>query len=267
MPETLNTPGFYGVTPSRDAAPDGHDPEVQQRLPSLLSPPIGFAHRGARAHARENTLEAFELALRLGATGIESDVWLSADGVPVLDHDGVVRHGLRRRPIGTVNRDDLPGHVPSLADLLATIGASSHLSLDLKDDRSGVATIEAVRSIAPEMLERLWLCHPDPDLLVSLRRVDPIVRLVVSTRLAKVRGGPERLASVMSETDLDAVNLHHQEWSGGLTTLFHRFGRLAFAWDLQHEPLLRNVLRMGIDGVFSDHVDRMVDAFRAEGLG
>lgn len=52
---------------------------------------IGFAHRGARAYAPENTLEAFALALKLGADGLESDVWLTADGVPVLDHDGSVR--------------------------------------------------------------------------------------------------------------------------------------------------------------------------------
>ncbi|MGA1075335.1 MAG: glycerophosphodiester phosphodiesterase, partial [Ilumatobacteraceae bacterium] len=61
---------------------------MQQRLPSLLDPPIMFAHRGARAHAPENTIEAFQLALRLGATGLESDAWLTADGVVVLDHDG-----------------------------------------------------------------------------------------------------------------------------------------------------------------------------------
>ena len=66
---------------------------VQQRLPSRLDPPIGFAHRGAKAHAPENTIAAFQLALRLGATGLESDVWLTAEGIPVLDHDGVVRRG------------------------------------------------------------------------------------------------------------------------------------------------------------------------------
>ena len=54
------------------------------RQPRLRSEPIGFAHRGASAHAPENTLEAFELAVRLGAGGLESDVWLTADGVPVL---------------------------------------------------------------------------------------------------------------------------------------------------------------------------------------
>ena len=94
---------------------------MQQRLTALRDPPIAFAHRGARAHARENTLAAFQLALRLGATGLESDVWLTADGVPVLDHDGVVRAGLRTRPIGTLARAELPPHIPSLAELYADL--------------------------------------------------------------------------------------------------------------------------------------------------
>ena len=94
LPDRLNTRPQSTVLPSSDV--------VQQRLPSLLDRPIAFAHRGARAHARENTLEAFALGLRLGATGLESDVWLTADGVPVLDHDGVVQLGRRKRPIGTL---------------------------------------------------------------------------------------------------------------------------------------------------------------------
>ena len=76
--------------------------------------------------------------------------------------------------------------------------------------------------------------------------------------------GPERRAATLADEGIDAVNLHHTEWSGGLTTLFHRFERLAFAWDLQFEHVLRNIVRMGIDGVFSDHVDVMTDAIKAE---
>src|SRR5215210_1650844 len=99
------------------------------RLTSLLRPPIGFAHRGARAHAPENTLEAFALALRLGATGLESDVWLTADGEAVLDHDGVVG-GLRKRRIASIDRADLPGHIPTLAELFEECGTDFELSLD-----------------------------------------------------------------------------------------------------------------------------------------
>jgi glycerophosphoryl diester phosphodiesterase len=46
-----------------------------------------FGHRGAKAYAPMNTLPAFHLAADQGAYGIELDVWLSADGVPVILHD------------------------------------------------------------------------------------------------------------------------------------------------------------------------------------
>src|SRR3954467_15942769 len=102
-------------------------------FPSLRVPPIAFAHRGARAHAPENRLEAFALARRLGATGLESDVWCTADGVAVLDHDGVVGSRLRRRPIGETPRAALPSHIPTLADLYVECGTDFELSLDVKD--------------------------------------------------------------------------------------------------------------------------------------
>lgn len=234
----------------------------QQRLPSLR-PPIGFAHRGARAHAPENTLEAFTLARRLGATGLESDVWLSADGVPVLDHDGVVRTGLRRRPIATVERQHLPPHIPSLEELYATCGTDLEVSLDVKDPAAATAVLDVAR--AADALTRLWLCHPDWEQVARWRPWSDEVRLVDSTRLHKMKEGPERRAARLADVGIDAVNLHHTDWSGGLTTLFHRFNRYALAWDLQHPPILRTVLRMGVDGVYSDHVDRMMEALA--GLG
>jgi glycerophosphoryl diester phosphodiesterase len=237
---------------------------VQQRLPSLLERPIAFAHRGARAHARENTLEAFALGLRLGATGLESDVWLTSDGVPVLDHDGLVRLGRRRRSVGQLRREELPEHVPSLADLLERCGTGYHLSLDLKDIRAGAAVITTIRHAAPDMLPRLWLCAPEIELLARLREVDGTVKLVNSTRLGRLREGAERRAATLSARGIDAINLHHTDWNGGLTALFHRFRRVCFGWDMQFEHVLRPALRMGLDGVFSDHVDTMVDAFVAE---
>lgn len=229
------------------------------------NPPIGFAHRGARAHARENTLEAFELALRLGATGLESDVWITADGVPVLDHDGIVWKGLRRRRIGDLDRSELPGHIPELAELFASFGTDFELSLDLKDDDAGRRTVEVASGFDPTMPDRLWMCSGRIALLTDLREVSPHVRLVCSTRLAKLSNGPERLAARLEPLGVDAVNLHHSDWSGGLVTLFHRFKLLGFAWDAQHDRILDGMLTMGIDGVYSDHVDRLVDAIERDG--
>ena len=234
---------------------------MQQRLPSLLDDPIGFAHRGARAYAPENTIEAFQLALKLGANGLESDVWVTSDGVAVLDHDGVVRARFgRRRPINEVRRDELPAHVPELAELIDRCGSSYHLSLDLKDAASGQRVIDVVREAAPSLLPRLWLCAPQYQTLLPLRGQG--ARLVDSTRLNKIKEGPERRAAALADEGIDAVNMFHTDWNGGLVTLFHRFDRLAFSWGIQEEHLLQRTFWMGADAVYSDHPDRMMDAYR-----
>jgi glycerophosphoryl diester phosphodiesterase len=230
------------------------------RLPSIEPSPIGFAHRGAKAQAPENTIEAFTLALRLGATGLETDAFTTADDQIVLDHDGEFRVGWRTRLVRELRRDQLPGHVPTLAELLMTCGIAYHLSIDLKDDRVGPLIIAEVRAAAPELLPRLWLCHPSVAHLAELRPLDPDVRLVNSTRLKRMDGGPERRAAELRDIGIDCVNLHHTDWSGGLVALFHRFERHCFAWDLQHDEVLDATLAMGVDGVFSDWTERMVDA-------
>jgi glycerophosphoryl diester phosphodiesterase len=230
---------------------------VPTRFPSLRTP-VAFAHRGARAHAPENTIEAFELAVRLGATGLESDVWLTKDGEAVLDHDGMVGGRLRRRPIAEVARADLPGHIPTLADLYASCGSDIDLSLDVKDEAAFDRVIEVGREAGG--LDHLWLCHWDWQLVATWREACAEVRLVDSTRLKRMKDGPERRAAQLRDAGIDAVNLHHSDWSGGLTTLFHRFEVLAFGWDAQFDRVLHGLFDMGIDGVYSDHVDRMVDA-------
>lgn len=241
----------------------------QQRLPSLIDPPILFAHRGARAHARENTLDAFELAVKLGATGLESDVWVTADGVAVLDHDGVVgRSRLRTRPISEIDSSDLPDHIPTLHDMLGrcVIHTGLHVSLDVKSIDAFGPTYETITALDPHLGSRVWLCHHDVGVLEQVRTQMPNVRLVDSTRLDRIAEGPERRAARLVASGIDAINMRRDDWNGGLVTLFHRFGLPTFAWDTQHEHQLRPALRMGIDAVYSDFVDRMVDAARAEGM-
>ena len=226
-------------------------------------PPIGFAHRGARAHAPENTVEAFQLALRLGATGLESDAWLTADGEVVLDHDGVVGTWPRRRDIRDLDRRALPDHIPTLAELYEACGSGFELSLDVKDPDAAERTVAVAREAGGGAPERLWLCHHDWELVATWRQRFPDVKLVDSTRLSRMKQGPERRAAQLADAGIDVVNLHRSDWTGGLTALFHRFDRLAFGWDCQLERHLEELLDLGIDAVYSDHVDRMVDALAA----
>ena len=237
---------------------------VQQRLPSLLDPPIGFAHRGARDRAPENTIEAFRTALELGATGLESDVWLTADGVAVLDHDGVVRLGRRRRPIGTCRPTSCPSTSRRCAGCSTSAGRTSTSLSTSSTAGSAPRSSTWSASADSDLLGRLWLCASSVAELVALRPVNAAVRLVHSTRLSRLGDGPERAAAVLAEAGIDAINLHYTDWSGGLVALFHRFERIAFGWDLQYDHVLHPAVRMGLDGVYSDHVDVMMEILAAE---
>ncbi len=70
-------------------------------------------HRGARGLRPENTLEGFATALALGVDGIELDVTLTADGVPVLSHEPVLHPDLTRGADG----DWLAGPGPPIREL------------------------------------------------------------------------------------------------------------------------------------------------------
>lgn len=230
---------------------------------SLLYPPLGFAHRGASAHAQENTIEAFRLALRLGASGLESDVWLLRDGQAVLHHDGVLGRWPCRRPLAKLARKDLPEYVPTLSEFYEIFGGDIPVSLDLKDASSVSAVVTAAKRAGDNALSNLWLCHPSLKVVASWRSIDDQIHLLHSTRLRKLDEGPERHAATLVELGIDGANMHYQDWSVGLTTLYHRFDRVAFAWDVQHDHQLNATLRMGVDAIYSDYVDRMTSAISA----
>ena len=230
---------------------------------ALPRSPIGFAHRGARARAPENTIEAFGLALALGATGLESDVWVTADGVPVLDHDGIVRTRGRRRSLADLRRDELPESIPALGDLYRACGTDFELSLDVKDPEAAVAVVGEASAVGA--VGRLWLCHPDWRQAARWRRLSPHLRLVDSTRLGRIREGPAQRAALLAGAGVDAVNLHRRDWSRSLVETFHDHGRAVLAWDAQRGSSVARLGAMGVDAVYSDHVEVMMTALAAAG--
>ncbi len=238
----------------------GRMEEMPPRLRSLLPDPISFAHRGARADAPENTLEAFELAVEMGATGLESDVWLTADGQPVLVHDDEIGRWPRRSRVTELRRQQLPSHIPTIEEFYDRVGTQHQFSLDVKDPKAFDAAVAAARNAGGKAEENLWLCFPHYQELVPWRSKTS-ARLVDSTRLAKIKEGPERRANTLRDLGIDAINMRQPDWSGGLVVLFHRYERYAFGWDAQHTREIASLLDSGIDGVFSDHVDRMTEAF------
>jgi glycerophosphoryl diester phosphodiesterase len=218
---------------------------------------ITFAHRGARLEAAENTIPAFRLALDAGTSGLETDVWCSADGEVVCAHDPVAGRGLRRRRIVSSTAADLAAAgVPRLADVYDELGTRFELSVDIKADDAAEPLLGV--AAAYDALPRLWACTPDLELLRKLRGLNPHVKLVHSTHKRAISAPIERHAFELSEIGVDAMNMHHTEWTPGLVSLFHRFGVRAFAWDTQEVRHIRAVLKMGIDAVYCDRPNRMV---------
>ena len=222
-----------------------------------MAGPITFAHRGARADLPENTMPAFRRALDEGASGLESDAWLTADGEVVLLHKGVVRAGLARLRVDREPAERIVRHgIPRLAELYRELGSDYELSLDLKAPGAGGAVIDVARAHGDP--ERLWLCSPNVAALGSLRESAPEVRLVHSQRRRRIEEPLERHAARLKDLGVDAMNMHHTEWTAGLVALFHRFDVGAFAWDTQEVRQLRAALEMGVDAVYCDRPDRMV---------
>ncbi len=220
--------------------------------------PITFAHRGARLEEPENTIPAFRRALEAGSRGLESDAWLSSDGEVVLVHDGTVGRGLRRRKVPASTADELAGFgVPRLADVYAELGTAFDLSIDVKDDAVVEPMLAVAQRAGGSAVEQLWVCAPDVGLLGALR-AKTRARLVHSERRDQIRTPLERHAYELSNLGIDAMNMHHSDWTAGLVALFHRFDVRAFAWDAQEVRHLRAVLRMRIDGLYCDRPDRMV---------
>ncbi len=111
-----------------------------------LSQPVIFAHRGASAHAPENTIAAFELALAQNADAIELDVKLSADGRVVVIHDPTVDRTtgsrgrvkdltlsqLRSLDAGSFFSEKYRGEkIPTLEEVFETVGKRTFINVEL----------------------------------------------------------------------------------------------------------------------------------------
>jgi glycerophosphoryl diester phosphodiesterase len=113
---------------------------------SELSHPIIFAHRGASAHAPENTIPSFELALAQGADAIELDAKLTVDGQIVVFHDATVDRttdgtgrlaqktlaDLRALDAGNSFSERFRGtKIPTLEEVFETLGKKIFINVEL----------------------------------------------------------------------------------------------------------------------------------------
>ena len=136
---------------------------------------LRLAHRGDWRHAPENTLAAFVAALAVPACdGLELDVRASADGVPVISHDETLE-----RVFGRSERVDATTAaglgilgMPTLAEVLATVGRGPFLDIELKGD-PGPGVVEVLAAGRGRGLSRAVVASFEPASLERVARLAP----------------------------------------------------------------------------------------------
>lgn len=133
--------------------------------------PLRLAHRGDWRVAPENTLPALEAAMRVpGCDGVEFDVRLARDGVPVLLHDDTlarVQHRPDRVDRLTAAELEAAG-IPRLDEVMAAL-PSAWLDVELKGDDHGDATADVLRTARGEAPGDAVVSSFDPPALVAMR--------------------------------------------------------------------------------------------------
>lgn len=133
--------------------------------------PLRLAHRGDWRVAPENTLAALEAAMRVqGCDGVEFDVRLSADGVPVLLHDETLAR-VQRRPgrVDALAAAELAAlAVPSLAEVMASLPPDAFLDVELKGEDHRDATADVLRVGRGETGRRAVVSSFEPPTLVAM---------------------------------------------------------------------------------------------------
>ena len=116
---------------------------------------LRLAHRGDWRAAHENTLAAFAAAMAVpGCDGVEFDVRLSGDGIPVVLHDETLTRVQRRHArVDELSAAECGAHaIPTLATTLAALPPGAWLDVELKGEAHGDATADVLRAAGPDNL-------------------------------------------------------------------------------------------------------------------
>ncbi|MDI1250353.1 MAG: glycerophosphodiester phosphodiesterase [Lacunisphaera sp.] len=218
--------------------------------------PLVIAHRGASVEAPENTLGAFRRALALGVDGIELDVQVTRDGVPVVFHDTSLRRltGVTG-PLATRTWCDLKKlrvhgtePIPRLAEVLALVRGRAVVQIELK---RGVQVAPVVRAIRRARAAK-WVILASFELPL-LRQAAPLAPDVPRMIIAAGRNLKNLLTAM---TALGAIGLsldHRAVRHRSVVGQIHRHGGRVWCWTVNAAPVMRRLAARGVDAILSDN--------------
>lgn len=232
-----------------------------------LPRPTIFAHRGASASAPENTIAAFELAIRQNADAIELDAKLCGDGNVVVFHDDI----LDRTTDGVGSIKDLPlealkeldagsffdeafhgERIPTLSEVFEAVGQKTFINVELKNYSS---LTDALPDRAAELVKKHAVSHR-----VLFSSFNPIALRRAKKLLPEVPVGLLTLPGYASKWIVSALGrwipcqaLHPpiKDASQHLIEQHHRRGYRVHVFVVNHPQEISCLYRWGVDGVFT----------------
>ena len=250
---------------------------------------LAFAHRGGAHHpdiaGLENTLAAFDHAVKLGYQYLETDVHTTSDGVLLAFHDDVLdRVTSQVGPVAGTAYVDLADAliggrepIPTMADLLDHF-PRTRFNIDLKS--------ETAVSLLADLVERT---HSHDRVCVGsfsdsrLRSFRRLVSRPVATSFGPVgvvlrRFAPRTLAETVLRGRGDALQVPHRLPArmgrplAGLTVVNERFvqraharGRPVHVWTVDDPAEMHHLLDLGVDGLMTDRTDVLRDVLVSRG--
>lgn len=235
---------------------------------SQLPHPAIFAHRGSSAHAPENTLAAFQLAVRQGADAIELDAKLSADGHVVVIHDHTVDRttdgsgSVRELPLAALQDLDAGSHfdiafqgekIPTLEEVFETIGKDIYINVELTNYTSRTDDLpQKVAALVKQfgLTERVLFSSFDLFVLFRVKRIIPDVPLGLLTLPG--------LGGILARSGVRHLIQHvsfHPNISDATISLIkyvQKSGRRVYVYTVNQSKDIQNMFAMGVDGIFTD---------------
>jgi len=252
----------------------------RRQVQRLVWPPLNIAHRGAGGEAPENTLAAFELARRQGAGGIELDVRLSSDGVPIVIHDHrlsrttsgsgwVSEHrakALRRLDAGSWFNQRFPekarqryvgAKIPLLSEVLAWVRQHKMLAfVEIKGGRNAHAGIEGKVLDEIERAGVRGLATVVSFDLAALRRVRELdSRISLGLDVSRSLLALWRVRSLAGK----ALLPHWAVASRGFIRRAHKHSIRVYSWTVDQPARMERKIADGVDGIITNYPAKLAE--------
>ena len=228
----------------------------------VAKPYLLIAHRGERVLSPENTIQACELALRQGATGLEVDVRLSRSGDLVLFHDWLLSHHFYRfQPTVLASSQRLAtlsfrkhyvynDRICTLESFLEHFRHTVPINLDVKfwGARYGRIARKLVTLLEKmKMRDQVWISSFNPFLLRCIKSIHPTVRT------GYLFQDPVRIYQMIDPfLESDAWHPHHKNATDGLIEKAHQLKKEIYIWTVNDETDLQRIEKYRFNGIITD---------------